>query len=1286
MPSYVNSLIPLALLAVPLVLARRLANKGSVSETRGGRARAAVLACLVVGLMLVVAAGPARVDAAENAVEQATEAAEKAEPEPDAQKAVEKPEAKPVEETPAGAEGEDEAEPKPAEAGAEPGKAPVPVLKSAEGKDVQKPEAKPAEETPAGAEGEDEAEPKPADAGAEPGEAPGPVLKSAEGEAAEKPEAKPAEEAPAGAEGEAEAEPAPGQAAEEDEVIISWWGGTLFNFVLLAVLLAVLLGPFHLGRKATSRWREPLWGWVIGAVLLCGAVMAAVYLLRWLVGFLPVEYGKVLEGYLKGVAGAWKLWVFIGLIAVPAWIGAFLSKRFRMPDYSFRIAVIFFCILAGVVIIVLGWPPKLGIDLSGGVILVYEFEGRVEGDRADQGEAKEGEEAEGDEEQEEADETEPVNMDELVQAIRLRIDPGGLRELTIRQRGENQIEVIIPEATDEDLARIKRRISRAGTLEFRILANQRDHGDLIEKAGKMEGITLRDPETGERLAWWVEVIEEEKEDLQRSEQVSELVSRDRQLGDRKWTEFLVVDDPFNVTGKYLTRADSGVDEGGWKVLFTFNHRGGRLFGALTARNLPDKTQDFNRHLGIVLDGKLQSAPTIQETITRRGQISGRSFTSQDVEDLVAVLNAGKLPTTLSEKPVSEIRIGALLGQDTIRRGRIAIGVSLVLVLAFMVYYYRFAGLVACLALVMNLILILAVMISVRAAFTLPGLAGLVLTVGMAVDANVLIFERIREELARQAALRMAIRNGFDRATTAIVDANVTTLIVATVLYVIGTDQIRGFATILWLGVALSMFTAIYCSRVVFDVAERQRWISKLNMKRMVGKTEIDFLGKRRVAALVSLVMIVIGLLAVLGRGSGLLDIDFTGGVSVQVEFSQPKPNRSSEIRGKLGDDGARLEDLQVSPLQTLDDPREGMRFMINTSGPREMLENAKQENAKLEPEEVLAEVESRIKEAFGPELDHYSMEYAVLPQEAADEGTAEEPPPDQTRAQLDLDHNFSYETLMEKVEEQIEKQAAAGTLERKKVAFELFPTKEFRTVDPEKVLKTWFLELRLPRDQAETVLDGLEAQVTSEPVFPSSNTIGTQVARKTQVDAIVALLASLVFIVGYIWIRFQRVMFGLAAVLALVHDVLITLGVIALTAYLAMVPLHGFLMIDEFKIGLAVLAAFLTIIGYSLNDTIVVFDRIREVRGKAPRLTGEMINTSINQTLSRTLLTSLTTLLVVAVLYVGGGQGIHVFAFALVVGVVVGTYSSIFVASPVLFWMIQRSGPQGKGRVSSRAA
>ncbi|HBV62821.1 MAG TPA: protein translocase subunit SecF, partial [Rhodopirellula sp.] len=228
--------------------------------------------------------------------------------------------------------------------------------------------------------------------------------------------------------------------------------------------------------------------------------------------------------------------------------------------------------------------------------------------------------------------------------------------------------------------------------------------------------------------------------------------------------------------------------------------------------------------------------------------------------------------------------------------------------------------------------------------------------------------------------------------------------------------------------------------------------------------------------------------------------------------------------------------------------------------------------------------------------------------------------------------------------------------------------------DSQLPFEKWSVVLNLPAAEADKVMEALKDDMSDEPVWISSSSVGSRVAEDMIGRAFGALFASLLCIIAYIWFRFQRVIYGFAAVAALLHDVLITLGAIAVSAYLA--SALGFLQIDEFKISLTVVAAILTIIGYSLNDTIVVFDRIRETKGKAPRLTGDMINVSINQTLSRTLLTSITTLIVVVLLYWFGGEGIHAFAFALVVGVIAGTYSSIFIASPILLFLIERGERQ----------
>jgi len=272
-----------------------------------------------------------------------------------------------------------------------------------------------------------------------------------------------------------------------------------------------------------------------------------------------------------------------------------------------------------------------------------------------------------------------------------------------------------------------------------------------------------------------------------------------------------------------------------------------------------------------------------------------------------------------------------------------------------------------------------------------------------------------------------------------------------------------------------------------------------------------------------------------------------------------------------------------------------------------------------------------------------------------------------TVAVLTFGEKVSYDTVMELFAEHFGSEAAIPRMEL---------TNPDYVDGSNSPYNTWQIKTVMPPGQANEVFEAIEADLAASPYFPSSSTIGGKVAGSTRSLAVAALVASLIGIVAYIWVRFQRVVYGLAAVVALVHDVSVTLGVIALSAYLAdYVPgAQSVLLIDPFKIGLPALAAFLTIIGYSLNDTIVVFDRIREVRGKTPRLTEEMVNVSVNQTLSRTILTSATTLIVVLILYMFGGQGIHGFAFALVIGVLVGTYSSIFIASPILIWMNRPAG------------
>jgi SecD/SecF fusion protein len=910
----------------------------------------------------------------------------------------------------------------------------------------------------------------------------------------------------------------------------------------------------------------------------------------------------------------------VAVAVLPFVVGGFLGRRLRMPDYGWKIGVCLLVLAFGASVTYWGWKNnriKTGIDLSGGVIMVYEIEGQ---------EALDGE-----------------KMDKLISAITMRINPGGQKEIVIRRAGANQVEIIIPNVDEAEAARYERMISQAGRLEFRMLADRRHHADLIERALQEDLNEFRDAK-GQWTARWVPVKLDEENSFM-GQGYEGIARRERDDPGRSRMQVLVVRDNYNVTGDFLTNASRGIDQHGQPAVnFAFDSEGASRFSGLTSSNLPEQGGTFTHKLGIILDGLLYSAPSIKSTISDRGEITG-SFTEQEVKDLVAVLNAGALPATLNPVPLSKLVIGPTLGRDTIARSSKAILIAMILVPLFMVWYYRFSGMVAVLALVINLLAILAIMISIQAAFTLAGLAGLALTVAMAVDNNVLIYERLREERERGATVRMAIRNAFARATTVIVDSNVTTLLAAIVLYAIGTDQVRGFAVALFLGVALSMFTSVWVSRVIFDIAEKKQWLTQLKMLRLIGETKIDFMRIFPITATCSLLIIVAGLFAVWQRGVGLLDIDFTGGVSVQIVFREGQFQETADVRSAVTN---KLPDVVVSDVRMADRPI-GEGFLINTSEPK------------------LKKVEASLEEVFGDKLVTNSVTLGKVAPVAATppaEATPETPPsstPTNLRGELAFNLPITHDLLVEAFKGAVSKSGVADA------GVTLFGNSEYGGENDTKAYKTWTVTSRLAEEPLRAVVAQLDSQLRQTPHFPASNTIGGAVATSTRMQAVYALAASWICMLVYLWIRFQGVAFGMAAVVALVHDILIMLAAVAGSYWLAG-PL-GFMNVDPFKINLVMVAAFLATIGYSVNDTIIVFDRIREVRGKMPSITTEMINSSVNQTLSRTLITSFTTFLVCTVLYFGGGEAIRGFAFALVVGIVAGTYSSIYVASPVLLWM-----------------
>jgi len=963
-------------------------------------------------------------------------------------------------------------------------------------------------------------------------------------------------------------------------------------------------------------------------------------------------------------AVGWQVFVIAAVVFIlPFVLGQLLSRALKMKETAFPIGVILCAIFLSAAPFtyqaLLGHPVlsaiPLGIDLAGGTNLIYAV----------------------DREQAEKDQKEVDNatMNKMVGAVARRINPSGAEEVTVRRVGEDRLEIIIPGADREVVERKKRQIVDLGSLEFAILANDKDHSPQIEAARKLRSDQDNLMQGGRLVASWRSVAKGEDVTPYAGDRTA-VREVDRTIDGKsvKVLQFLVVHEPTDraVTGRYLTRVGSAMDQNGQlAVSFNFNARGSQLFSLLTGRYQPDSSDGFERRLAVLLNGEVQTAPNLKDRITGSGQISG-NFDKQEIDDLINILNAGALEVPLIRQPVSEFTISPTLGVDVQTKGLTAIVVSLAVVLVFMVFYYGVAGLIADLCLILNLLLVVGAMAFIEATFTLPGLAGLVLTIGMAVDANVLIFERIREELARGTSLRMAIENGFDKAFSTIVDSNVSSLITAVILYMIGSDQIRGFAVSLFIGLVMSLFTVLYFSHLCFQILERKRWVRTLSMRQFFGETKIDFLAKSSMAFAASGLVILVGLVALFARGTSNYDIDFTGGSMVTFEFTESQPTET--VRQKLADVTLEKTDNKNPFLGNISlerlvltgetaDSTSGHRFRLRTT----------QKDQEL--------VTAGINAAFGEDmalkrltLVPGSPELIPVPEntEAADRFSGGHV------AELTFSEPVAAETAAALLTDALRAVPGENGAAKYDAAASLIEVALPKTAEPTEggALKSATLFAKVtPQvgvEDFQTTLTKAASDLAQTPAFEEVNAFDTSVALETQIDALLAILASLVAIVIYIWFRFEKVYFGYAAVAALAHDVLVTLGAVAVGAYLSGTPLQSILLLEDFKINLALIASLLTIVGYSLNDTIVIFDRIREIKGKNPKITYDMINLAVNQTLSRTILTFFTTFIVVFLLYVFGGSGIHGFAFSMIIGSVAGVYSTVYIANPVLLWLVQR--------------
>lgn len=582
-------------------------------------------------------------------------------------------------------------------------------------------------------------------------------------------------------------------------------------------------------------------------------------------------------------------------------------------------------------------------------------------------------------------------------------------------------------------------------------------------------------------------------------------------GNTPVVEYYIIENRAQMDGKGIVNAMPTRDQFGQRAIsLRFDNEGAKKFRVVSGNNI-------GRQLAIVLDGKLYCAPTIKSEIGGEASISGQ-FSNEELTNISNALVSGGFPFQIKVDAVFDT--DPKLGAESVKNGIFAGIGALLLVVIFMIFYYKTAGLIAVTALGINVVLVLGALSAFDATLTLPGIAGIVLTIGMAVDANVLIFERIREELSKGKGLITAINLGYEKAFSAVLDANITTLFIAVILMYVGTGAVKGFAVSLAIGIVTSLFTALFLTRLVFDYAVRFFNLKSLTMRLFLKQTNYDFLKCAKRTTIISIVLMLISVGAFILKGTDMLSVDFTGGTLVNFSYEQ-----------------------KISPQKVED--------ALKTAG-------------------IAATVSYK---SNASSVDNQKVEVLV--------------------------RNSSQDDVsMESIE---------------------------------KILNEKFIEFKLA--------NGNESRV------------GGLVGWEFSKSAIWAVFLSFIGIIIYVSMRYEF-SYAMAGILALFHDVIVASGVFVIMG-------------REFS--LPVIAALLTIIGYSINDTIVIFDRIRENVSLNPTLPyRDVVNSSINDTLNRTILTSLTTLFVVVILFFFGGIAINDFVLVMLLGIIIGTYSSIFIASPIV--------------------
>jgi SecD/SecF fusion protein len=752
---------------------------------------------------------------------------------------------------------------------------------------------------------------------------------------------------------------------------------------------------------------------------------------------------------------------FIGLLLL------ILFGWYFATDYGLRkrlLATLLAAMLVALSIATI-WPPEkkiaLGLDIKGGTSFLIKLQ-QVDKDKP----------------------ITPGLLDQAVEVIRKRVDYFGGGEPIISPVGQDRILVQIPGLDTAKIQEARDQLSRVAKLEFRLVY----------------------PDSGERLS----AIDKGTEVVPPEYKI-ENYKHAAEENEKATTERLLVKKKADLGGDRVSESHAYYGNEGWTVQLKFDSEGAKKFGQIT--------EQYKGHrFAIVLDGIIQSAPVIRDAIYGGDAVITGHFAEKEARGLASVLeNPLQTPVSIEE----ERSVSPTLGADSIRASIMAGLVGLAITLVCVALYYRFAGIIACLALLVNIVLLIGALTMFRFVLTLPGIAGIILTIGLAVDASVLVYERLREELALGKSLKIAIQAAYEKAFSSIFDANVTTLITAVILFWKASGPIKGFAISLTLGILASLFTALIVGRNVFEFFVDTGRLKKISMLHLISSQNINFLGKGLLACMCSLALIIAGATSFYVRGEKNFGVDFRGGDLITL--SSPQTIDVGKVRTAL------------QPINLAD---------------------------------------ASIQESNQGGKNYITVRTPLHTSDA------------------------------------VEKQIMTA-----------MPQAQFKVEGAERV----------------------------------GALVGGELARSSLVALGLGILGILIFVT----LRFE-LSFAVGAIVALLHDVLITVGVFSL--------LHR-------ELTLTMVGAVLTIAGYSINDTIVVYDRIREGLASGRKGSIEQImNESINQTLSRTILTSTVTLIPILCLFLFGGAVLRDFSLAIIIGVAVGTYSSIFIASPIVLWWTRARG------------